>query len=383
MRTIHTKIMLLLLVILVCACNKDEDTTIVIEDGQPKAATLITGKWKPTKKQFIDKLTGQVIKEEPLNENESSFWEFFKDGTFGKSGNSGERFNWNVDEDDYTVNFGGEKWSIGTLTKFRMILYLLGKGGSGEEDENSLLAYFFDRYGDFEDNDDGTDPSVSASKISKITATTTYLYSANERTDTYTFSYDGKGRISKYSFGASQSPFTYSYEQGQVTVNGSESYRGTLNNDGNIETLQSINTSKTTVATASYNKLGYLTSINNTMLKYDTDNNLKSIRDLEYKYSKEKNDSNIDLNCLISNCSTTYEYDYSHYSLFAPFGFYGKHSANMIAEEQHGQGWDYYYIYNYERDKTGRIMKIVRKAINNFNHDETLNTTIFDIIYQD
>ena len=54
----------------------------------------------------------------------------------------------------------------------------------------------------------------------------------------------------------------------------------------------------------------------------------------------------------------------------------------MIAEE-HGHNWDYYSVYNYERDKEGRIIKIVRKAINNFNHDETLNTTTFDIIYQD
>ena len=46
MRTIYKKITFLLLVVLACACNKDEDTTIVLEDGQPKAATLIVGKWK-------------------------------------------------------------------------------------------------------------------------------------------------------------------------------------------------------------------------------------------------------------------------------------------------------------------------------------------------
>lgn len=379
MKTIYTKIIFLILVVLVSACNKDEDTTIVLEDGQSKAASLIVGRWKPSKKQLIDKLTGHVIKEEAFADDESSFWEFFKDGTFG---NSGEHFNWNIDEDDKTVSFGGKKWSIGALTKARMILYLLGKEGNGEDDDNNLLAYYFDREGEFEDNDeDNTETPVYSSKITKITATTTYLHSVNKRMDTYTFSYDEKGRIKEYSVGVSQAPFNYSYEQNMISVNGSESYRGSLNDKNNIETLQYLDADRNTAATASYNSQGYLTMINNTSPKYDKNNNLIAIGNFEYSYTKEKNNSNIDLNCLISNCSTAYEYNYSHYSLFAPFGFYGKPSTNMIAEE-HGYNWDYYSIYNYEQDKTGRIIKIVRKAINNFNHDETINTTIFDITYQ-
>ncbi|MBC8616886.1 hypothetical protein H8788_03970 [Parabacteroides faecis] len=382
MRTIYKKITFLLLVVLACACNKDEDTTIVLEDGQPKAATLIVGKWKPSKKQLIDKLTGKVIKDEPLDEEESSFWEFFEDGTFGKAGSTGDRFNWNVDEDDYTVSFEDKKWSIGALTKAKMILYLLGKKGNEEEDKNNLLAYFFDRFGEYEEEDDNTEEPASGSKIAKITATTTYLHSSNKRVETYTFTYDKKGRIDEYLVGASQAPFIYSYEKDMVSVDGPESYRGLLNNKDHIETLQYLDADKKTAATASYNGLGYLITINNTSLKYDKENNLSAVGYFEYKYTKEKNDSNLDLNCLISNCSTAYEYDYSHYSLFAPFGFYGKFSTNMIVEE-HGYNWDYYSVYNYERDKESRIIKIVRKAINNFNHDETLNTTTFDIIYQD
>lgn len=382
MRTIYTKIILLLLVVLTCACNKDEVTTIVLEDGQPKAATLIVGKWKPSKKQIIDKLTGNIIKEEPLDEEESSLWEFFEDGTFGKNGNTGDRFNWNVDEDDYSVSFGGKKWSIGRLTKAKMILYLLGKNES-EDDENNMLAYFFDRYGKYEDSDnDDTEKPVSGSKIAKIVITTTYMHSANKKTETYTFSYDNQSRINEYSVGASQAPFKYSYEQGTVIINGTESYRGLLNNKDYIETLQYFNSNNKTIATASYNSKGYLTIINNTSLNYDSDNNLKSVGGFDYTYTKEKNDANIDLNCLISNCSTAYEFNYSHYSLFAPFGFYGKSSPNMIAEE-HGKHWDLYYTYNYERDKKDRINKIVRKGINNYNHDETINTSVFDIIYQD
>lgn len=383
MKTIYTKIILLLLVVLACACNKDEETTIIIESGQPKASTLIVGKWKPSKKQLVDKLTGHVIKEESLDEIESSFWEFFEDGTFGNSGNPGEHFDWNVDENEYTVSFGGKKWSIGALTKARMILYLLGKTGSGEDDENSLLAYFFDRSGEFEDSDnDDLEVPVSGSKIAKITATTTYLHSVNKRMETYTFSYDGKGRISEYSAGVTQAPFKYSYEQDMVSVNGSESYRGLLNNKNHIETLQYLDANRKTAATASYNNSGYLTIINNISLKYDENNNLLAVGGFEYKYTQEKNDSNIDLNCLISNCSTAYEYNYSHYSLFAPFGFYGKSSVNMIAKE-HGSNWDLYYTYNYERDKENRIIKIIRKGINNYNYDETINTTTYNIMYYD
>lgn len=383
MRTIYTKIMILLLAILACACNKDEDTTIVIEDGQPKAATLIVGKWKPSKKQLIDKLTGHVVKEEPLDEGESSPWEFFKDGTFKKPGSTGQGgLDWNVDEDNFTIDMGGEKWSIGALTRARMILYLLGKNGS-DDNEKNRLAYLFDRLSEFEDSDDGdTDKPISGSKISKIIETTTYLHSINKRTDTYTFSYDKQGRINEYSVGASQSPFKYGYEQGMVSISGSESYRGLLNEKGYIETLQYLDANRKIAASASYNSQGYLTTINKTSLKYDNSNNLKSVGSFEYKYTKEKNDSNIDLNCFISNCSTAYEYDYSHYSLFAPFGFYGKSSTNMIAEE-HGNNRDLYYTYNYEQDKADRIIKIVRKGINKYDHNETINTTTFDIIYQD
>lgn len=382
MRTTITKIILLFLVVLASACNKDEDTTIIIEDGQPKAAALIIGKWKPSKTQLIDKLTGRVIKEEPWDEDESSVWEFFENGTFGK-GNTSDRPSWNVDEDDYTISFGGEQWSIGALTKARMILYLLRKGASGADADN-ILAYFFDRQGAFDDKgDDENEKPVANSKIVRITATTINKYSANEKIETYTFSYDTQGRIETYRIEGAGEPFRYSYEPGKVIVTGGRSYEGLLNAENCINTLQAkiVGTGVPVIyASAFYNTKGYLSMINNTKLIYDKEYNLKSVAGIEYQYTREKNDANIDLNCLISDCSTVYEYGYSHYSLFAPFGFYGKSSPYLVAEE-HKEHSDFHNTYDYQRDKAGRIHKIVRKEINTYEPDYIITTT-FDIIYQ-
>lgn len=384
MKTIYTKLLFVLLSLLTGACNKEGITTLVIEDGQPNVSALLVGQWKPTKKQWINKQTGNIVKEEPVDEAESSFWQFFEDGTFGKPDNSEKRFNWQVNEADHTLLLDGEKWSIGALTKKMMILYLQGKqeGGENEEDENSLLGYTFGRIGEYEEEEEPDTPSAG-SKVSKIVETTTYLYSSNKNVTTYAFSYDSKGRIRKYvvSEAANQASFEYGYEENEVVVSGSESYLGILNDKGFIETLKSVGHVQTVVASASYDPQGYLSVLNNRKIFYDKNKNLESSGSrFEYIYKKEINDANLDLNCFISNCST-YELEYSHYSLFAPFGMYGKASTNMIAEE-HPDSWDYYYSYTYERDEKDRISGILRKGINNYNPEQILNTTKFTIYYE-
>lgn len=380
MNTTHTptisylKWLALSLVLLFTACNKNEDLTLIIEDGQPTISTLIVGQWEPTTISIVDRLTGEILETEEPESGNSSFWEFFEDGTFGRSDKPDERFHWQADEEDFSINIGDKQWNVDWLTKLKLRL-------RERMDDSRDKYYDFGRIGDFIDEGEEEEQPTAGSRIAKITATTTYLHSSNKKVDTYTFKYDKKGRISEYSIEGTSAPFKYNYEQNMVSVSGSESYKGTLNSKNCIETLQSLNTSQPTVATASYNSNGYLSMLNNTVLKYDRNNNLESIGYFEYTYTKEKNDSNIDLNCIISNCSTTYEYNYSHFSLFAPFGFYGKSSTNMIAKE-HGNGWDYYYVYDYKRNKENRITKIVRDGINNFNHDERINTTTFDINYE-
>lgn len=380
MNTTHTptisylKWLALSLVLLFTACNKNEDLTLIIEDGQPTISTLIVGQWEPTTISIVDRLTGEILETEEPESGNSSFWEFFEDGTFGRSDKPDERFHWQADEEDFSINIGDKQWNVDWLTKLKLRL-------RERMDDSRDKYYDLGRIGDFIDEGEEEEQPTAGSRIAKITATTTYLHSSNKKVDTYTFKYDKKGRISEYSIEGTSAPFKYNYEQNMVSVSGSESYKGTLNSKNCIETLQSLNTSLPTVATASYNSNGYLSMLNNTVLKYDRNNNLESIGYFEYTYTKEKNDSNIDLNCIISSCSTTYEYNYSHFSLFAPFGFYGKSSTNMIAKE-HGNGWDYYYVYDYKRDKENRITKIVRDGINNFNHDERINTTTFDINYE-
>lgn len=384
MRTIYTKLLFLLLVFLTGACNKEGDATLVIEDGQPSVSTLLVGQWKPTKKQWINKQTGNILKEEPVDEEEASVWQFFEDGTFGQADNPGKRFDWYVNEEDRTLSLDGEKWSIGALTKKMMMLYLQRKqeGGENEEYENSLPGYLFGRIGDYEWNEEPDTPAAG-SKVSKIVETTTYLRSSNKNVTTYIFSYDSKGRISKYVMDrvTGQVSFEYGYEAHQVVVSGPESYRGALNEKDFIQTLKTMDLNPIVVASASYDSQGYLSVFNNRKMSYDKNKNLVSAGNrFEYLYAKEANDANIDLNCFISDCSA-YEFDYGHYSLFAPFGMYGKASAHMIAE-QHLEMSDYYYSYTYERDEKNRLSEITRKSISNYNYDQTLNTTEFTIYYE-
>lgn len=385
MRTIYTKLLVLLLVLSTGACNKEGDATLVMEEGQPSVSMLLVGQWKPTKKQWINKQTGNILKEEPVDEEDSSVWQFFEDGTFGKSNDQGKRLNWRVNEEDHTLYLDNEKWSIGALTKKKMLLYLEGKqqGGESEEYENYFPGYLFGRIGEYEWNEEPDTPAAG-SKVSRIVETTTYLHSSNKNVTTYSFSYDSKGRISKYvmEHAASQNSFEYEYEDRQVVVSGPESYRGVLNENGFIETLKSMDRDQTVVASASYDQQGYLSVFNNKKMFYDKNKNLVNSDRFEYLYAKEANDANIDLNCFLSDCSN-YEFDYGHYSLFAPFGMYGKASVNMVAEQHFQvQAADYYYSYAYERDEKNRISEITRKSISNYNYDQTLNTTEFAIYYE-
>lgn len=387
----------LLLAVLMSACNKDGIETIVIEDGQPSVAQMIIGTWNPNGGEMADPETGEVI--EKIDKDNIPWLDFKGDGDepfgTGESGN-GESFDWSVDEgsgpvvgggsgydgEGPSIYWGGNRWYIFQLTERILIIYRFYG--------DYILIYYYYRVGDYNEPEPEPTPEPSGALISEIRATTTYESGANSFSSVYRFSYDNQNRIQNYAItnGNYAYEWVYSYEGGveEVYVTGSESYMGYIGREGiyALYSLPATTPDPVLVASPEYNSDGYLTTLGNSTLEYES-GNMVSLNwggsNYTYTYSSEKNDANIDLNCIISDCST-YEFGYSHFSLFAPFRFYGKSSTNMISREDLGEYADMYYVYSYERNKEGQISKITRNSMDKRNEGEMFNTTVFEIIYE-
>ena len=151
-----------------------------------------------------------------------------------------------------------------------------------------------------------------------------------------------------------------------------------------LYSLSATTANQVLVASPEYDSEGYMTMLGNNTMVYENGNMKYLYRGdsgYNYEYSDEENNANIDLNCIISNCST-YEYVYSHFSLFAPFRFYGKSSTNMISRENLGEYADMYYAYSYERNQQGQISKITRNSMSVWQEGEMFNTTVYEIFYE-
>lgn len=383
---------LLLLVALVSACNEEGIATLVIEDGQPSVAKMIVGQWKPNHAEKADE-DGNIIEDlditdiPDLNFGENGSGHFGNNGT-GTGGSDSGNFDWSVDEGENTggdggydekgpsVIFNGERWYIFQLTKSKLIIYRVT--------DKYILIYYYYRVGDYNIGEDPEPTPIE--KIYRITETTSYGDEI-KNSAVHIFEYDKQGRIKTYSFDNGKSAFNSDYTYKGVeevhVSGGGESYIGHLSNN-QLEKLFSITATSSEqklVAVPQYNDEGYISSINNIQFTYHANNLIKN-GEYTYEYTDKKNSSNIDLNCIISSYSN-YEHQYSHYSLFAPFGFYGKFSNNLISKESLiNEGADVFYEYAYEIDSEDKVKTITRKCIDKRNVGNILNTTIFEVFYQ-
>lgn len=398
MKCIYNKIWLLLVLFLACACNDKGDVTVVIEDGQPAIRTMVVGKWQPKQRSWIDKLTGEVKKSYDMENNneENSIWEFFEDGTFGFSnGNSstGSRFDWNTDEEDYTIYLDGEEWTVGQLTEYMMRLYREGKKSDTGYDPNSWLAYDFERIGDYVSEDEpGNEPQGSTSyRIASITETKESKWSDRIDKKVYTYDYDNKGRISEWAIdGKTVAAYVYDDEEGRVMVSSDGNYIGSLNGDGYISSIQKRSTNassnewKTVVSSTYYDSNKQLIQIQSNKFSYKEGERIAVGDDYTYSYSDIVNQTIPDLNCIISDNYSGEPY-YSSYSLFSPFGMYGVSSKHLISKEQTPASHDLYSTYEYELDKEKRVSRVIQSNISQVGIDagETSGTIVYDITYTD
>lgn len=382
------------------ACNKDGIETIVIEDGQPSVAQMLIGRWNPTGGEMANPSTGEVtedinISDVPwldLGENGIGSW---GNGGSGTGGSAGESFDWNADEgsgpiigggsgydgEGPSVTFGGERWYIFQLTERILIIYRFYG--------DYIIIYYYYRVGDYNEPEPEPTPEPDVALVSEIHVTTTYESGVNSYSSVYRFSYDDQNRIQNYTItnGSNIYEWTYSYRGvEEVYVSGDESYMGYIGREGinALYSLSATTANQVLVASPEYDSEGYMTMLGNNTMVYENGNMKYLYRGdsgYNYEYSDEENNANIDLNCIISDCST-YEYVYSHFSLFAPFRFYGKSSTNMISRENLGEYADMYYAYSYERNQQGQISKITRNSMSVWQEGEMFNTTVYEIFYE-
>lgn len=390
----------LLLAVLMSACNKDGIETIVIEDGQPSVAQMLIGRWNPTGGEMANPSTGEVT--EDINISDVPWLDFGENGIgswgnggSGTGGSAGESFDWNADEgsgpiigggsgydgEGPSVTFGGERWYIFQLTERILIIYRFYG--------DYIIIYYYYRVGDYNEPEPEPTPEPDVALVSEIHVTTTYESGVNSYSSVYRFSYDDQNRIQNYTItnGSNIYEWTYSYRGvEEVYVSGDESYMGYIGREGinALYSLSATTANQVLVASPEYDSEGYMTMLGNNTMVYENGNMKYLYRGdsgYNYEYSDEENNANIDLNCIISDCST-YEYVYSHFSLFAPFRFYGKSSTNMISRENLGEYADMYYAYSYERNQQGQISKITRNSMSVWQEGEMFNTTVYEIFYE-
>ena len=390
----------LLLAVLISACNKDGIETIVIEDGQPSVAQMLIGRWNPTGGEMANPSTGEVT--EDINISDVPWLDFGENGIgswgnggSGTGGSAGESFDWNADEgsgpiigggsgydgEGPSVTLGGERWYIFQLTERILIIYRFYG--------DYIIIYYYYRVGDYNEPEPEPTPEPDVALVSEIHVTTTYESGVNSYSSVYRFSYDDQNRIQNYTItnGSNIYEWTYSYRGvEEVYVSGDESYMGYIGREGinALYSLSATTANQVLVASPEYDSEGYMTMLGNNTMVYENGNMKYLYRGdsgYNYEYSDEENNANIDLNCIISDCST-YEYVYSHFSLFAPFRFYGKSSTNMISRENLGEYADMYYAYSYERNQQGQISKITRNSMSVWQEGEMFNTTVYEIFYE-
>ena len=385
----------LLLAVLMSACNKDGIETIVIEDGQPSVAQMIIGTWNPDRGEIVDE-EGNVTEE--IDKDDIPWLDFKGDGDepfgTGESGN-GESFDWSVDEgsgpvvgggsgydgEGPSIYWGDERWYIFQLTERILIIYRFYG--------DYILIYYYYRVGDYNEPEPEPMPEPSGNcpyqpqfsdnqRIIRIEETGNAAGYKFE--NIYLYEYDDLGRISSFSYGASENElywtWNYQYDAEKVSValgDGSDwFFEGYFNEDGYVTRTRNVRENEE-IAWYDYNNEGYLTG-GKTMdgyidVEYDNNWNPLSIRypygqTWQYTYTRDDmNSYSVDLNKVV--CLAGFQLDASQTDFdgfFAQFDFLGHRAPYLVATEntyEVASGPSDVYEFSYEM-ANGRIVQIIR-----------------------
>lgn len=214
----------------------------------------------------------------------------------------------------------------------------------------------------------------------------------------YKFEYDNRGRIYKYTFFRRNSSgtdntetYVYTYSGNNLIVKNKENvlFRGKFSNKGALTEIYRRETEDTPIATFRYGNGGYLSEChlnvlgerNAFYLSWDDRNDqfkLQSEGGTEqlYEYFEYANNTNLDLNALVSNCNT-YEKWFSDQVPFALFYFFGQGSKHLVSYEKYNSRHD--FTMEYERDGKGLPLTI---WVTDHGELNNTGTRVYRITYQ-
>lgn len=360
-------------------CLDDGDETITLEYGNPKK--LIVGGWIVGTHNNPGGNEGTPNLGEP-----GTIWIFNGDGTFGKPTDDKPEHTWILD-DGYDpdspyhggITLDGDPWNIETLGPDIWILvpwscnypngiyWILNRhpiDGDGNTDDD--------------DDDDGGKEEPTSSLITKIVAVTKYYSSDRVYESVLTFSYDGS-KVAGCNWGGES--VSISTGNGYVyfdSATGTD-YTCKLNSNGNITSWTNNNSLTTDITYDSYN---YITTYGSNKYSYDRSHTLTTYDGESIKFSSEDNDANLNLNYLLLNSDYHHSFSFDIQDAAGAFGYLGQRQSKLISEIRLGEGADYYYKYEYERDSKGRISKMTRYDMDSHKENSWFNTTEYTIYYE-
>ncbi len=219
-------------------------------------------------------------------------------------------------------------------------------------------------------------------KVSNLIFRTEYSESSSY-SDSYSFSYNFRGELNGITY--NNSKLTYgSYQNGERNITWYNGDKLKLVDNNKSAEVFLRNSS---IASAQYDDKGYLIAVSggNRNIKYKYSNgNLSSWEEsdlkIDYEYSKEKNDANIDLNYFIDYSLPSQGQIYDVFN-YLELGFNAKKSNNLISKLIiPSDAADFYFTYSYERNSDGKISKIERKCIDHFSNN-LLNKCTIEVEY--
>lgn len=358
----------------ISSCISDGDETVVLETGNVQARKMLLGEWKLSSKTVVDE---DGIEQSKEDISEEPNLEFTEDGNCKLTYPNGNSVNqkWDLSGDFYSIFISDIRYEIYTLGKNILVLVI--------NYEDYYLKFVYYKLSSPEQNDGeegeigGTDdnnpykPYSARFKVTKIVV---------DDKDTYTFEYDGKGRIMRYKTPSKTYTFTYDDTKAYLWLNGKIVNTGFVGSNGYLTKMWNGTSESGGVSTFVYitDMDYYMNYLNRVEYKgtgaiqywkpaYSDGNMTFLYNDGSHNFTYTSSDNNfsVDLNGFIS---AMYQWEWFMHDaevIWGLFDFYGVRSSDMVYQETTSQ-WNNTFSYYYgERgdDFTLRITQ-VRKGLN-------------------
>ena len=354
----------------ISSCISDGDETVVLETGNVQARKMLLGEWKLSSKTVVDEDGIEQSKEDISEEPDL---EFTEDGNCKLTYPNGNSVNqkWDLSGDFYSIFISDIRYEIYTLGKNILVLVI--------NYEDYYLKFVYYKLSSPEQNDGeegeigGTDdnnpykPYSARFKVTKIVV---------DDKDTYTFEYDGRGRIMRYKTPSKTYTFTYDDTTVYLRLNGKIVNTGFIGTNGYLTKMWNGTDANDGLSTFTYNsnkKLSKLVyqrgSTNQSWTPTYVSGHITSLYgDNSHTFSYFSDDDNISSVDLDGFISGMYQWEwFMHDSevIWGLFDFYATRAFEFLSTETTAQ-WNNKYTYYWgERENEPNLtITQVRKGLN-------------------